>query len=288
MADNNTPTVNYASKFSPLVDEAFALASLTHGLFNSNYDFEGVNSVNIYSIPTAALGNYTASGTNRYGTPDELTNEVQTLTMTQDKAFTFTIDRKSEQDTLGVMQAASALAREVREVVIPTLDQYRLATIVGAAPDGHTITEAVTASNAYSEFLDAQEILDEAKAPTGGRIALVTPKYYNLIKKDDSFTKRGDEATKISLNGYIGTIDGVPVVKVPASYFPANVDFVITNPIAAIAPVKLQDYKIHVDPPGVNGYLIEGRIRHDCFALNKKKDAIVVHKHPAAQQNNPG
>jgi N4-gp56 family major capsid protein len=279
----STPTVNYASKFSPLVDEAFTMASLTNGLFNNNYSFEGVSSVNVYSIPTAALNNYSTTGSGRYGTPSELTNEVQTLTMSQDKSFTFTIDRKSEQDTMGVMEAAKALAREIREVVIPTLDTYRITTIAGAAPSGHVITNAVTASNAYSEFLDAQEKLDEAKAPTGGRVALVTPKYYNLIKKDDSFTKRGDEATQISLNGYVGTIDGVPVVKVPSSYFPANTDFIITNAIAAIAPVKLQDYKIHVDPPGINGFLVEGRIRHDCFVLNKKKNAIVVHTHTASQ-----
>jgi hypothetical protein len=47
-----------------------------------------------------------------------------------------------------------------------------------------------------------------------------------------------------------------------------------------VAPVKLQDFKIHVDPPGINGVLVEARTRHDAFVLNKKKDAIVVHKAP--------
>ena len=42
------------------------------------------------------------------------------------------------------------------------------------------------------------------------------------------------------------------------------------------APVKLQDYKIHMDPPGINGWLVEGRLRYDSFILNEKADAIAV------------
>ncbi len=36
-------------------------------------------------------------------------------------------------------------------------------------------------------------------------------------------------ATQIAINGAVGEVDGVPIIKAPASYFPANVDFIITN-----------------------------------------------------------
>ena len=90
---------NYAEKYSSKVDERFSLASLTNAAISNDYDFVGVNAVNVYSIPTVALGDYTMSGTSRYGTATELNDTVQTLTLTQDKAFTFTLDKRNQEDS---------------------------------------------------------------------------------------------------------------------------------------------------------------------------------------------
>ena len=95
--------INYAEKFSPIVDERFRLGALTNGLTNNEYDWLGVETVKVYSIPTAAMNNYTLSGSSRYGTPEELQNMVQELKVTQDRSFTFTLDRKSHDDTMMVM-----------------------------------------------------------------------------------------------------------------------------------------------------------------------------------------
>lgn len=269
---------NYAEKFSPLVDEAFRLNALTQGIVNNDYDWTGVATVNVYTIPTVALGNYTMSGLTRYGNAAELQNDVQALTLTQDKAFTFTIDRKQTQDTMGVMDASAALAREVSQVIIPTVDKYRIAAVVTGCPAGHVTTGAVTKANAYEEFLKCQEDLDNDLAPVGGRVAVITPAFYNFLKLDPSFVHDADRATGISLNGQVGTVDGVPIIKAPTSYFPSGVDFIITNSMVMPSPIKLQDYKIHIDPPGINGALVEGRIRYDAFVLNNKANAIAVHQ----------
>ena len=122
-----------------------------------------------------------------------------------------------------------------------------------------------------------QEKLDDAKVPTGGRICLCRSSFYKNIKLDDAFTKKGDMATQIAINGVVGEVDGAPIIKAPASYFPANVDFIITNSIVCVAPIKLTEYKIHSDAPGISGWLVEGRVRYDAFCLNEKLDAIGVH-----------
>lgn len=270
--------MNYASKYSPKVDERFTKQAFTAGITNNDYEFVGVNAVNVYTVPTVAMSNYSLTGTSRYGTPSELQNDVQTLTLTKDRSFTFTIDRKNHDDTMMVMEAGKALSRQINEVVIPEVDKYRIAVITAAAPSGHTITKATTSANAYEEFLAVQEVLDEALAPQGGRVVLMTPSYFSKIKLDSAFVKAGDLATKIAINGVVGEIDGVPAIKVPSSYVPADVDFVITNAVACVAPVKLEEYKIHTDAPGISGWLVEGRIRYDAFVLNNKADAIGVHK----------
>lgn len=274
--------VNYAAKYSQQVDERFKLGALTSSLVNYAFEWLGVSTVKVYSMPTAAMGDYTTEGASRYGTPEELGNEVQEMTLAKDRAFTFTIDKKSEDDTMGTMEAGAALRRQIDEVVIPEIDTYRIAKLVADADAGNIVKDtAVTKANAYEKFLAVQEILDNKKVPTGGRICICTPGYYNMLKLDEAFTKKGDMATQIAINGLVGEVDGVYFVKAPKSYFPEKVHFIITNPIVMPSPIKLAEYKIHDDAPGISGYLVEGRVRYDAFVLDKKKDAIGVCEDPA-------
>jgi len=273
--------MNYAEKYSQIVDERFKLGPITAGITNNDYDWIGVATVAVYSIPTAAMNNYTLSGTSRYGTPAELQNDIQELTLSRDRSFTFTIDRKSHDDTMMVMEAGRALRRQIDEIVIPELDTYRIAALASGAVAAQVHDNAAaTASNAYEKFLALQEDLDNAKVPQGGRFALVTPKYLNLLKLDPNFIKKGDMSQQIAINGVVGEVDGVYIIKAPTSYFPTKVNCILTNRLVMPSPVKLQDYKIHQDPPGINGWLVEGRIRYDAFILNEKKNAIAVLKDP--------
>lgn len=269
--------INYAEKFSQIVDERFRLGALTGGMVNNDYDWLGVETVKVYSIPTAAMNNYTLTGSSRYGTPDELQNAVQELKVTQDRSFTFTIDRKSHDDTMMVMEAGRALRRQIEEVCIPEIDTYRIAALVAGCKAAHVHnSQNASASNAYALFLAAQEDLDNAKVPQGGRFALVTPGFLNFLKQNENFIKESDMSQRIAISGVIGEVDGVAIVRAPASYFPIGIQCIITNRTVMPAPVKLQDYKIHQDPPGINGWLIEGRLRYDSFVLNEKADAIAV------------
>lgn len=267
--------INYADKYSSIVDERFNLGTLTAGMTNNEYDWLGVEAIKVFGVGTASMNDYKTNGANRYGNPEDLQNTVQTLTLTQDRSFTFVIDRKSADDTVGVMEAGKALRRQIDEVVIPEIDQYRINAWVAGA--GKSVVGAVTNLNAYEEFLKVQEELDNAKVPRGGRIAMCTPGYLNKLKRDDEFIKQGDAAFVKLVEGQIGLCDGVPVKQAPKSYFPANVDFLIMVPIATPCPVKLTEYKMHTDAPGISGTLCEGRIRFDAFVLNNKKDGIGVH-----------
>ena len=268
--------INYAEKYSAKIDERFKLGAVTAPAVNNDYDFVGVKTVKVYSIPTVAMGDYTREGSGRYGTPTELEDSVQELTMSRDRAFTFTIDKGNDSDQMGIKNAGAALQRQIDEVVIPELDIYRLSKICAEAGT-KSATTAVTKDNAYSVFLDGTSTLTEKNVPLGGRVAYVSTNYYKLIKQDSAFIKNGDLSQNILLKGQVGEIDGVPVIVVPSAYLPSGVEFVITNPIACCAPVKLQEYKIHDNPPGINGWLVEGRVYYDAFVLENKKNAIYVH-----------
>ena len=272
-------TINYAEKYSEVIDERFKIASITDAAVNSNYEFDGVNKINIYSVDTAELNDYnrTASG-NRYGTPTELGNAVQTLALTQDKGFTFTIDRGNYNDTVMANSAGNALKREIDEVVTPTVDKHRLSVISAGA--GTYMPQTVTSSNAYECFLDATAELTENKVPLEGRIAYVTPEYYKKIKLDPTFTGKGDKANDVAANGSVGVIDNIHLILTPSSYLPSGINFMITHPSAALGPVKIAEYKTHDKPQGISGWLCEGRVNYDAFVLNNKKKAILVSHKP--------
>lgn len=267
--------INYASKYAQKIDERFSREALTGAAVNNDYDFVGTKTVNVYSVPTAQMNDYTRTGSSRYGTPEELENTVQELTLSKDRSFTFTIDRGNYSDTQMSNAAGAALQRQLREVVIPEIDAYRFAKICAGA--GTTATGEITSSNAYDAFLDGTTALIDSKVPQSGCAAFVSSTFYKCIKEDSSFIKNGDMSQEMLVKGQVGTIDGIPVIAVPKSYLPEGVNFIITNKSATTAPVKLAEYKIHDNPPGINGWLIEGRVYYDAFVLNNKKPAIYVH-----------
>jgi N4-gp56 family major capsid protein len=271
--------VNLASKYSTKVDERFKLKSLTESGINRDYEWAGVKTVNVYSIPTVALNDYTRTGLARYGTAAELQDTVQALTVSKDRSFTFTIDRGNKIEQQGVKEAGKALARQVDEIIVPEIDTYRLTTMATAAvAAGGTATAAVTSTNAYSVLLDAGEYMSDNKVPITSRIAFVTPAYYSFLKLDNSFIKASEMGQKMLVTGQVGEVDGVRIIMVPSSYFPASTSFVMCHPSATVAASKLEDYKTHDNPPGINGWLVEGRVIYDAFVLNNKNKAVYTHK----------
>lgn len=274
--------VNYAEKYADIIDEEMSKESLTDKATNRDFNFDGVNKVNVYSIPTVPLNDYDMTAeTNRYGTPTELGNDVQTLELKQDKSFTFSIDRRNATDTMMAMSAAKALARQIKDVVTPTIDKYRIQKFTEEAHADHVKQETLTNETAYSAFLEGSMVLFDAKVPTAGRIAFVTPAFYKMIKLDKNFVSSGDKGQEIAINGAVGKIDNTTIIVAPTDYFVTGTNFIICHPMAMTSPIKLADYKQHENPQGINGWLVEGRIYFDAFVLDKKKKAIYVSKQPA-------
>lgn len=270
--------VNLASKYAPVVAERFETESLTNIAFNSDFDWVGVQTVNVYSIETTPLNDYQRSGMQRYGVPQELEDTVQELRLTQDKSFSQTIDRGNDADQMNIKGAGVALDRQIRERIVPHVDTYRLATL--AANAGYSDNVLATRTNAYELFLTGQERLGDRHVPAVGRVAFLSYAYYNFLKLDPSFVQSGDASEVSLVRGVLGFVDGVPLIPVPESRLPNNAQFILVHPIAACAPVKLAEFTIHDNPPGISGNLIEGRLYHDCFVLESKADGVYYSERP--------
>lgn len=266
--------VNLALKYSAKVDERFKKQSVTAPWTSGDYDFIGVSTVRVYNIATSAMNDYTRTGTARYGTPAELQDSYQEMTLSKDRSFTFTVDAGNNGDQMGVKNAGTALKRQIDEVIVPELDVYRLGAWADKAGNG-AIISAPAANTIAGLIMDGTVALDNDKVPADGRALFIRASYYKFLKLCTEFTYIDSIAAKALGMGIVGEFDGMKVVKVPDSYLP-NCYFMIVHKSAVFAPVKLQEYKTHTNPPGINGVLVEGRVRHDAFVNGQKCDGIYV------------
>ena len=278
--------IDLATKFQPYTDEQFSTESKKSLLTNTDLTWTGAHTIKVYKVSTSQMNDYGRKGPaegqwSRYGAVASLDATTEELTLKKDRSFTFAIDKLDTDETARQLAAASALARQNREVVIPEVDTYTYGVMCANA--GHKPeAKALTTTNIYAEILAASQALDDAEVPETGRVLVVTPATYALMKKCKDITRETDVGNELRLKGVIGILDGMAVQKIPAVRLPAGFGFMAAHPCATVAPVKLEDYTIHDNPPGISGSLVEGRICYDAFVLDNKVKAIYYQAQPVS------
>lgn len=268
--------IDLVTSFRPYVDEQFKAESKKSLLTNSDFDWTGAHTIKVYKVSTSKMNDYQRTGKadgSRYGEIDNLDAVTEEMTLKKDRSFTFTIDKLDEDETGRALQAASALARQVREVVIPEVDSYVymvMAENAGVKPE----PVQLTVNNIYDEITNATESMDDNEVLEDGRQLIVTPRTYRLMKKSPDIVLNTDMGEDLRIRGVVANLDGMNVVKVPSKRLPQNFGFMVCHPVATVAPTKLEDYKVHKDPPGISGSLVEGRVCYDAFVLDNKVNAI--------------
>lgn len=269
--------INLATKYSKQVQERFYQESLTQDSFSKDLDteFTGVKTVKVSEIGTSPMHDYTRSGSNRYGSPEELQDSVQEFVMTRDRSFTFTIDKGNNMEQNMVKNAGKAMKRQLREVVTPEIDKYRFQIWAKNAGQGAALAEP-TKGTVFGMLVDAKAALDNKLVPQKGRVLYCGVTFYKVLIQCSEYLAIDKLGAKAISKGKVGEILGMDVKMIPDSYMPANVYFMIIMKDAAISPVKLHEYNLHKDPPGISGHLAEGRFIYDAFVKGAKMDGIYV------------
>lgn len=271
-------SIDLTTKFAPYTDEQFSTESKRSLLTNQDFDWTGAHTVKVYKVGTSDMNDYGRNGPaegswSRFGPVQALDATTEEFALTKDRSFTFAIDKLDTDETAQQLAAASALARQNRQVVIPEVDAY-VYGVMCAGAGNKPEAKALTAENLYTEILAASEALDNAEAPETGRVLAVTPSVYALMKKCKDIVMETNIGNELRLKGVIGILDGMTVQKIPANRLPEDFGFMVAHPCACVAPVKLEDFRVHQDPPGISGSLVEGRICYDAFVLENKAKAI--------------
>ncbi len=269
--------IELVTKFAPYVDEIFTTESKKTLVTNRDYSWIGAHSIKVYKVSVSNMNDYNRAGADngnwsRYGAVKGLDAITEEMTLTKDRSFTFVIDSLDTDETAGQLEGASALARQIRQVVIPEVDTYTYGVMCQNA--GISATAKLTANNIYGEIIKATTALDNAEVPEMGRSIIVTPSVYQLMKQSKEITMETNIGNDLRLKGVISNLDGCNVIKVSENRLPEGFGFLMCHSVATVAPTKLEDYKLHQDPPGISGVLVEGRICYDAFVLENKANAI--------------
>ena len=269
--------INLSSKSADKLLKKCALkSSVLTGAFSEEYSFSGAKTVVVTTAQTVKMKDYKREGTNRYGMPEEMQDITQELTLTQDKSYSLTVDKGNFKDQNYLKKVQDVIEIQNNVEAIPTRDRYCLAKASKTAGNIVGNSTALTKSNICERISTGTQALDDAEVPSENRTLFINAANYKLLKLSPEFLGVETLAEKVLTKGYVGMYDDMKVVKVPKGRWPENVNFIIVQKSCATAPQKIAETKVHKDPPGISGNLVEGRNYYDFFVFGARCEGVYV------------
>jgi hypothetical protein len=291
-------SVSLASKFAPILDEVYKVASLTASMDapTKPVEFGGAAAVNVFKTSVVGMGTYSRATGYPAG---DVTGTWETLTLAASRGRAFSIDRMDDEETLG--QAFGTLAGEfIRTAVAPEVDAYRFSkyaswsgiTEIGSPATLDTAAKVIAAFDVAMAQLDADEV------PPEGRKLFISTTCYNLLKGALSRSL----ANETSADRRVMNLDNVQVIPVPQTRFykgitldtgssassggftktsstGRDINFLLLHPSAVLQATKLAAMKIFSPDENqtADAWLIQYRLYHDAFVYDNKVKGVYSH-----------
>lgn len=268
--------INLITKYLPKMQERFQLKSFTAGKAASDYEFVGAKTIRILSMVSNAPVDFNRTGSgNRFGEVSNIQDTMQEMTLTQDKAFTGTIDRGDNSQQGFLKKASQWLKLQQDERMIPMVDKYNLNAWANNAGIVIDAGAAITKSNIVDKLLDVEVAMDDAGVTPNERYCYVSNATFKMFRMAAEFVGTEKGANMI-LSGYRGDLGTLKIICVPASYLPANCVALVATKQCVLAPTTLTTARILETVQGFDGPVIEGRRIFDAFVKGEISNGVVV------------
>lgn len=236
-------------------------------------NFIGAKFISYPVFPLSTTDMPTYSKTKGY----EILNEDydrKVLECTQDNGYQERIDAIDLNDS--GLTAVSIINNRVRQMEVPSIDKYRLATLVGATGVGVKNSINLTSMDPFDLYDEACESLINNEIPLEGTVLYVTPDFYKAMKSSDRLRRTVNANTNDGrVNNNIYLIDDVTeVVVVPTTRMPANVKFILVQPLCVVSTIKRNVTYVKYEPEDYDGIMINRRLVHDLFVLEDRAKGI--------------
>lgn len=269
-------THNLTTKYSDLIAERYHQKSRTKGRFSNKYKFVGAKTIKVYSVNPVAMNDYnTGRNYNRYGDPVDVSDTVQEMTMKGQRSFSAILDKTVSVDQC-IEKAGAFLRAQTDEMVVPEMDKYVFGRVAHLAGKIVGTTTALTEDNIIKRMNAARTYMSNKRVPTSNRTWYVSATVYGLVLENKWFMSLEKLGVKAIAEGHVGTLFGYPVIEIPDDMMPEGVGFMLVHRDSVINPIKIDDVKVHQDPPGIAGNLVEGLYYYDAFVIGAKADGVYV------------
>lgn len=294
MAEANS--LDYASIFQSALDEQM-VAEMTSSRMEANasqVQYNGGNEIKVLKMTLEGLGDYDrATGFDQ----GAITTSWETHSFDKDRGKEFNVDSQDNDESF--VDVAGAVMGEFQRVhVAPEVDAYRYSKIwdralsvdqVGRyAPASATIFEQLS-----SDISDIQDSIGETEPLT----IYMSFDAAKVLDQADKIEKRLDVSQNAdgTINSKVKTLDGIPIVRVPAVRFKTEYDFSATDGFSAgslAAPINwiiaanracigiVKTDKVRTFSPDVNqdldAWKMQYRKYHTLIIPDRKLDGVYV------------
>jgi len=292
-----TQSFELVTKFQPILDEVYKMASLTARMDAQTkpIDFAGANVVKIFKTTMGGLGTYSRLTGYPVG---EVIGTWETLTLLQSRGREFSIDRMDDEETLG-MAFGTLVGQFMRTKVIPEVDAYRFAKYASWSGISTTTAATLSASTVLAAIDAAALQMDEDEVPPEGRLLFVSSTVGKFI--DSAVTRM--LANESSANRILKMLDDMTIIRVPQARFYTIIDleagataaatggyskngsgldinFLLIHPPAVLQATK--HAKLKIFGPDENQEMdatkVQYRLYHDAFVYENMVDGVYLHK----------
>lgn len=257
------------------LNEVFKSASVTKDLETPNTLFIGTRTVKFPVITFANLKAGVYSRTNGFKVKD-MNLSWQEYTLTQDLGDTLKLDKfDAEESGTAVIAFLNAY---IRQVIVPTVDEYRLTQMAkGASDNNKVVIGASNKSTIISKIKGARQKLFDAGVPLTGTVLYLKGSCETAIELADELKHavvQGNWGGK--LDTLVRMIDEAKLMPVPADRWPKNVEFMLIQPISQLSVVKHNAAEFYEKVPGFRGPQIDYNMYHDSFVLKNKNNGLYI------------
>lgn len=270
--------VNLHTKYEPTLSKRFTLESKTDAYAGKKFNFDGMRSIVVSTADKVNINDYNrTASSNRFGTPAELGDTTQTLTMTQDKSFIFAIDAGNASDQQYIKKVNDIITTAWDEQCVPLVDMYRFGVWCNGAGLGEVNSTALTNTTILRAIMTASKDMNNKLVPKKNRVLYVSETVYIEAKLATSVLFSEKLTEDAIRQGIVGYLDGMGVIPVPDSYLPAGVNFFIKYKDSTVDPMKLKHLSVYKDPQDIDGELGRCRFYFDSFVLDNYVNGLYVH-----------
>ena len=218
-------SVNYATIFSPVIDQAL-VATLTSAPMQADaadIKYEGGSTIKLATITTSGLGNYDRATGYPTGAIDV---DWVTYAFDKDRAIRLNIDKFDVDETNFVDTVANAVKVLREENTDPEIDAYRYAKVFSAvAGSSLAATPAPMATyvpdkgDILTKLQDDMTAVQDTVGETSPLVCYMSRQAYGVLSKSSEMDKIL-QVLETNINGVMTKVkglDSMPIIPVPSS-----------------------------------------------------------------------